>query len=211
MTHLRRMEIAKTLKTNARRLGTIATGVLLSAAFVGTVLGHNLTLTSTITPVDGSTITEPSVLVSGTFGNSGCGILPNITVQASDGSVTGLTTSCLDGLWSWSGTWSGYADGPQSVTAEFYATHGNPSSPFVHSGSVTANYVVETFCDAPDAPAIANAYLRSLGVTNRNLINDIIPQVAHAMNDGEFGDSACDAGYADAVRDFVDELLSSSN
>jgi hypothetical protein len=48
-------------------------------------------------------------------------------------------------------------------------------------------------------------------VTNRNQINDIIPQVAHAMNEGQFGASPCDAGYADAVRDFVDLLLDSSS
>jgi hypothetical protein len=179
---------------------------LSAALFSGSVLAHNVSMTGTIIPATGSVITDTEVVLSGTFESSGCGIIPDITVNVSDGSMSTLAVSCVDGVWSWSGTWSGYSAGLQSATASFHATHGNAGNPFVHSGSVTANYLIQTICEEPDAPAIANAYLRELGVTNRNHINTIIPEVAHAMNAGQFGDNPCSPGYAEAVRAFVQVL-----
>jgi hypothetical protein len=197
----------------ARLLGFIggrkamAAGLMLSAVvFTGRLMAHNATMVSTISPVSGSVITETEVEVSGTFSNSGCGLTTNITADVSDGTMSALSMLCVDGVWSWSGTWSGYGAGPQTVTVDFSATHGSAGSPFVHSGSASATYIMQMICEEPDAPAIANAYLRELGVTNRDHINTIIPQVAHAMNAGQFGENPCAPGYADAVRAFVQTL-----
>jgi hypothetical protein len=77
----------------------------------------------------------------------------------------------------------------------------------MHTGTVTADYFIESYCDEPAAPAIANAYLRGLGITDRSEINPIIDLVAHEMNAGAFGDNPCSSGYAEAVIAFVDTLL----
>jgi len=199
----------KRLATTSReKIGRgLLISVLIFIGLIGTVLGHNLVLTGTIDPADGSTITNSAVTLSGTFANSGCGLGGTITVTPESGTVTPVTKSCLDGVWSWSADWSGYSEGWQTVTVNFQSgLHGGPNN-FVHTGTVTADYYIETYCDAPAAPAIANAYLRSLGVTNRNEINPIIDLVAHEMNAGTFGDNPCSEGYAEAVIAFVQNLL----
>jgi hypothetical protein len=193
------------------RPGTIArrllVPIIIFVGFIGTMLGHNLILSGTVNPVDGTTITDSAVTLSGTFANSGCGLGGTITVTPDSGDITSFTKSCDDGIWSWSAEWSGYSEGWQTVVINFQSgRHGGPNN-FVHTGTVTADYYIETYCDAPAAPAIANAYLRSLGYTNRNEINHIIEEVAHAMNARLFGENACSENYAEAVRDFVDALL----
>ena len=195
--------------SHIKSLGTIAIAFLISTgAFLGSLQAHNLVVSGSLSPVGGSTITESEMTLSGTFSNSGCGLGATITVDVDSGTVSPVTSSCNNGTWTWSATWSGYGSGLQGVTVDFLSCcHGGPNQ-FSHTGSIHAVYLVELeSCDAPAAPAIANQYLRSLGYTNRNEINTIISEVAHEMNAGGFGDNPCAPGYADAVRDFVDGLL----
>lgn len=181
--------------------------VIIFVGFIGTMLGHNLVLSGTIDPADGTTITDPQVTLSGTFSNSGCGLGGTITITPQSGTVGPITKSCVDSVWTWSADWSGYNSGWQTVDVDFQSgLHGGQNA-FIHTGHVSATYYVESVCDEPAAPAIANAYLRSLGITARNEVNPIIDLVAHEMNAGTFGENPCAPGYADAVIAFVDTLL----
>jgi hypothetical protein len=82
-----------------------------------------------------------------------------------------------------------------------------------HHSQTTRNYqesvlVSVVSCDdCPAAPAIANAYLRSIGFTDREVVHPLINAVADAMNDGLFGDDKCDPLYEALVIDYVESLL----
>jgi hypothetical protein len=183
----------------------LVSGLLLAS----TLFGHDLVLLNTISPAGGSTITTTETTLSGTFWNSGCGLGATIVVSATDGDVSAVTQSCNNGTWSWSADWSGYGAGDQTVLVTFVTYHGgNDGHKFMHSSAVTATYHVLLACDLPDAPAIANHYMHNeLNIRSRDAYNTIIPQVAHAMNAGDFGANACAPEYAEKVIAFVDGLL----
>jgi hypothetical protein len=83
----------------------------------------------------------------------------------------------------------------------------NQALTFTITGGATC---VTTTAQCPAAPAVANAYLRSLGekakAANRQ---NIISQVAKQMGAGSMfnGLKPCDAGYAAAVQTWVDAHL----
>ena len=86
---------------------------------------------------------------------------------------------------------------------------GRGGEKFLHHGVVWATYHVESVCELPDAPAIANHYMHDvLGIRSRDVYNTIIPEVAHAMNEGAFGPNPCSPGYAALVEAYVDQLYS---
>lgn len=68
--------------------------------------------------------------------------------------------------------------------------------------------------DCKDAPAVANAYLKSKGLKPRlaNGVN-VISQVAHhTASDGTFdGLKPCDAGFVAAVQKYVQSLIDAAN
>ena len=199
-------------KTNGRNLwktGLFLTGILF--VFIGTLVGHDLAMWSTISPVGGTTITETETTLTGQFGTSGCGLGGTINVSVETGSVSAVQQYCDNqtAIWHWSADWSGYDSGDQTVLVTFETHHGgNDGLKFAHLGAISATYHVLTACDLPDAPAIANHYMHDeLGIRSRNIYNTIIPQVAHAMNSGTFGENACSPGYAAAVEAYVDQLL----
>lgn len=101
-------------------------------------------------PAPGSTIivqnpASPIQLV-GTFGaggqGAGCGLSTAITGSASSGDVAVASPICDNSIWTWTASWTGYGAGSQSVTMQFSQSHGNPSLPFLHTGSATATYTL---------------------------------------------------------------------
>jgi hypothetical protein len=136
-----------------------------------------------------------------------------ININVLTGSVSSYTQSCDDGIWSWSALWSGYGAGYQTVMVTFETRYGGRDGlKWLHYGAVLATYQVLTVCELPDAPAIANHYMHNeLGIRSRDVYNTIIPQVAHAMNAGTFGENACSPGYAAAVEAYVHQLYQALN
>jgi hypothetical protein len=171
----------------------------------------NKTLTGTIEPLGGTTITETETNLSGQFTSSGCGLGGTILVNVPSGSVSSFNQWCEDGgIWNWSAVWSGYSAGDQTVMVTFETRYGGRDGlKWLHYGAILATYHVVTVCELPAAPAIANHYMHDvLNIRSRDIYNTIIPQVAHAMNAGYFG-SPCDPGYAEEVEAFVLELYNS--
>jgi hypothetical protein len=196
----------------ARGAKVLAIGLLISGMlFTNTMVAHDLIMSASMAPSTGTTITTYETTLSGSFWNSGCGLGGTIDIDVPSGDISNQTSSCANGTTTWSATWSNYESGDWTVKASFVTYHGgNDGHKFMHYGEVSALYhvVLPTGCDLPDAPAIANHYMHNdLGIRSRDVYNTIIPAVAHAMNNGEFGPNACSPEYAALVMQFVDAHL----
>lgn len=199
-----------------RVFGALMATALVAALLAAIALAHdNSSVTGSISPPDGSTITAPSTTLTVTFGGeaqgTGCGLNTNIKYEVSSGTISDVTTSCTDGLWTSTATWSGYSSGEQTVTVSFLQKHGQVNDPFTHEGSVTATYTVnlET-TDCPAAPAVAARLLRDAGKNmNDEDVKNYIAQVAAHMGPETYFDGVdkCDLdGYEAAVEAFLEEI-----
>ncbi|MDR5683033.1 MAG: hypothetical protein QN163_03275 [Armatimonadota bacterium] len=125
--------------TTASRLAPVVIGLCVLLA--GAAQAHNVTVPAALTPPGGSTITAASTQLTATF-VSDCGIPATVSATATSGTVTAAQLSCFGALWTWNGTWSGYASGQQTVAVTFLQQHGNPANPDQHVGVASATYIV---------------------------------------------------------------------
>jgi hypothetical protein len=136
----------------AAAVAAIAFLVFAAAASADT----NSNIAGTIDPADGAEVSDPSIVISGTFEDS-CGQDGDIDITVSSGAISDFEADCEDGTWTWSATWSGYGDGEQTVTVDFEHIFGcNPQTgvcQHIHTGEVEATYDVvfptQQLCDGP--------------------------------------------------------------
>ncbi len=81
-----------------RILGALLATALVAALLAAIALAHdNSSVTSSISPPDGSTITAPSTTLTVTFGGAaqgtGCGLDTSITYAVSSGTISDVSTS----------------------------------------------------------------------------------------------------------------------
>ena len=199
-----------------RLFGMVMAAILVGGIVTATVLAHDRTVTATIDPPDGATISAPSTSLTATFGGFGegvnCGLETTITATVSSGAITDESQSCGDGggaVWTWTATWSGYAEGSQTVTVDFLQAHAQAHGQgFTHSGTVSATYTVDLASeDCPAAPAVAARLLREAGLSMKDeTTKNYIAQVADHMGpQTDFdGVGKCDLEpYEAAVRAFL--------
>ncbi|MDP9200395.1 MAG: hypothetical protein M3P26_00465, partial [Gemmatimonadota bacterium] len=163
-----------------------------------------------------------SLTVTVTFGTTNYPHTYNITLGA-NGTFTGTSTDNTETITgSLSGTTftlhSNYSNGyTYDITGTLNTATGtitgtgtssqNQALTFTINGGTTCT---TTASECPAAPAVANAYLRSLGekakASNRQ---NIISQIAKQMGPGSSFNSLkpCDAGYAKAVQTWIDAHL----
>ena len=169
------------------------------------------TLDSTITVVvhyNGQNYTHVYTISSGSNGSyTGTGTNETITGTLSGSSFTlnstytngtGYTYSLTGTIDPNTGNISGTGSSNQNQTFTFDAT------------SATTCTLEE---DCPAAPAVANAYLRELGIKGKRVNGqNIISQIAQMTDDdGTFMNlEPCDEGYEQAVRTWIDQHLTTS-
>jgi hypothetical protein len=98
---------------------------------------------------------------------------------------------------------------PGPITISYYIHMYNTQNDWYGTGQITIQ-VLALNEDCPAAPAIATDYLHSLGYTGADDVwKAAMEAIAHETGeDGLFwAANACDAGYADSVRAYVDRFL----
>ncbi len=194
---------------NHLALGALLAGFTMSAAGAQitsptTTCTLNSPLTVTVS-FGGSTYTHTYTLTNGTNGSFTGKTSDN--TEAITGSLSG-TTFTLHSTYTNGYTYdlTGTLDPASGTITGTGTSSQNQALTFTVTG---LNCTATTATECPAAPAIANAYLKSLGekakTANRQ---NIISQLAKQMKGGTFnGLKPCDAGYLPAVQRWVDQQL----
>ncbi|HEX6576230.1 MAG TPA: hypothetical protein VF042_14780 [Gemmatimonadaceae bacterium] len=171
------------------------------------------TLDSTITVVvhfNGQDYTHIYTIQNGTNGN--------YTGTASGETITGTMNGTTFTLSSTYTDGSGYTYSLNGTidpsTGDISGTgSSNQNQAFTFDATSATTCSAEAEDDCPSAPAVANAYLRELGMQGKKVNGqNIISQIAKMTDeDGTFMNlQPCDEGYVQAVRTWIDQQLAGS-